>query len=108
MRATLHNRDFVLIVFMILIMVFGFFTTNSAFAVNGNQTYTITVKAGDTLWAIASKEVGEDIDIRSAIFTIKAINHLTDNEVLVPGTVLKIPVFTKNTPSKGPAYVAQN
>ena len=108
MRSTLHNRDFILIVFMIFIMVYGFFTTNSAFAANGHQTYTITVKAGDTLWAIASKEVGEDIDIRSAIFTIKSINHLTDNEVLVPGTVLKIPVFTKNIPSKGPAYVAQN
>ncbi len=108
MRATVHNRDFILIVFMVLIMVFGFFTTNSAFAVNANQTYTVTVKAGDTLWAIAAKEVGEDIDIRSVIFTIKSINHLSDNEVLVPGTVLKIPVFSKDTSAKGPAYVAQN
>lgn len=108
MKAALHNRDFVLIISMCLIMVFGFFSTNPAFAVNANQTHTVTVKTGDTLWAIASKEVGEDTDIRSAIFAIKSLNHLTDNDVLTAGTVLKIPALSKGTPSLSPEYVAQN
>ena len=108
MKAALHNRDFVLIISMCLIMVFGFFSTNPAFAVNANQTHTVTVKTGDTLWAIASKVVGEDTDIRSAIFAIKSLNHLTDNDVLTPGTVLKIPALSKGTPSLSPEYVAQN
>ena len=55
MKAALHNRDFVLIISMCLIMVFGFFSTNPAFAVNANHTHTFTVNTGDTLWAIASK-----------------------------------------------------
>ena len=108
MKAALHNRDFVLIISMCLIMVFGFFSTNPAFAVNANQTHTVTVKTGDTLWAIASKEVGEDTDIRSAIFAIKSLNHLADNDVLTPVTVLKIPALSKGTPSLSPEYVAQN
>ena len=81
MKAALHNRDFVLIISMCLIMVFGFFSTIPAFAVNANQTHTVTVKTGDTLWAIASKEVGEDTDIRSAILGIKVgqYNEKQDN-----------------------------
>lgn len=108
MKAVVYNRDLLLIISMCLVMIFGFFVTNPDLATTTNQTYTVTVKTGDTLWTIASKAVGDDMDIRSAIFAIKSANHLTDNEVLMPGTVLKIPVFTKGTPSMSPEYVAQN
>jgi LysM repeat protein len=54
-------------------------------------TYTtITVKSGDSLWAIAAGRVGSDGDVQSMVDEIVAVNHL-DGAALNPGQRLRIP-----------------
>jgi LysM repeat protein len=54
-------------------------------------TYTtVTVKSGDSLWAIAAGRVGSDGDVQSMVDEIVAVNHL-DGASLNPGQRLRIP-----------------
>jgi LysM repeat protein len=54
-------------------------------------TYTtVTVKSGDSLWAIASKRTAADGDVQAMVDTIVAVNHL-DGAALNPGQQLQIP-----------------
>ncbi|HEX9062729.1 MAG TPA: LysM peptidoglycan-binding domain-containing protein [Clostridia bacterium] len=50
---------------------------------------TVTVKPGDTLWAIAGK-TGVSGDIRETIFKIKELNGLHNSEIYA-GTELIVP-----------------
>lgn len=52
----------------------------------GNGTKEYTVKAGDSLWAIADKELGDG----SRYNEIKTMNGLKDNTIH-KGQVLKLP-----------------
>lgn len=47
------------------------------------------VRAGDTLWSIASEE-NIKMDIRDYIYEIKQLNDLIDNTIY-PGMTLKLP-----------------
>lgn len=51
---------------------------------------TVTVKPGDTLWAIAGK-TGITGDIRETIYKIKEMNGLNNSEIYA-GTELIVPV----------------
>ena len=54
-------------------------------------TYTtVTVKSGDSLWAIASKRTATDGDVQAMVDEIVAVNHL-DGAALNPGQHLRIP-----------------
>ncbi len=54
-------------------------------------TYTtVTVKSGDSLWAIASKRTATDGDVQATVDTIVAVNHLS-GAALNPGQHLQIP-----------------
>ena len=49
---------------------------------------TVTVRAGDTLWALASR-VAPDRDPRAEVADLRRINHLTDPTV-TPGQTLRV------------------
>ena len=55
------------------------------------HTQTITVKSGDTMWAIANRWSDDREDVRQVIHRICKANNLKSNHVY-PGQVLKIPV----------------
>ena len=63
----------------------------------GSRAYT--VKAGDSLWAIAQREFGNG----SRYPEIMALNHLTEKSVIVPGQVLYLPAEgAEETPTPTP------
>jgi LysM repeat protein len=49
---------------------------------------TVTVRAGDTLWALASR-VAPDRDPRAEVADLRRLNHLTDSAV-TPGQSLRV------------------
>jgi LysM repeat protein len=51
---------------------------------------TVTVKSGDSLWAIASAKTAENGDVQAMVDEIVAVNHL-DGASLNPGQRLRIP-----------------
>jgi hypothetical protein len=64
-----------------------------AFAIgggNGPATQRITVRPGETLWAIADR-VAPNADPRSTIARLESMNHLTSSTVPA-GSVLLVPV----------------
>ena len=56
----------------------------------GPATQRITVRPGETLWAIAGR-VAPDADPRSTIARLESMNHLTSSSVPA-GSVLLVPV----------------
>ena len=64
-----------------------------AFALGGDDkpaTQRITVRPGETLWAIADR-VAPDTDPRATIAKLESMNHLTSSSVPA-GSVLLVPV----------------
>jgi hypothetical protein len=57
---------------------------------DGATTQRITVRPGETLWAIAGR-VAPDADPRSTIARLESLNHLTSSTVPA-GSVLLLPV----------------
>lgn len=56
-----------------------------------DEAKAVTVKPGDTLWAIAAQHGDPRDDIRKVIFEIKRLNGL-DSSAVSPGQVLRVPV----------------
>jgi nucleoid-associated protein YgaU len=52
-------------------------------------THSVTVRSGDTLWAIATR-VAPDRDPRAEVAALERRNHLSSVD-LVPGQVLRVP-----------------
>ncbi|WP_169307952.1 LysM peptidoglycan-binding domain-containing protein [Kyrpidia tusciae] len=52
---------------------------------------SITVQEGDTLWNIASRYAGPDVDRREWIYQLRQMNHLSGESVLYPGMILHLP-----------------
>ena len=52
----------------------------------------MTVCKGDTVWTIADRFNGENVDIRYVIYTLKEINGL-DNGEIHPGEEIYVPVY---------------
>lgn len=51
----------------------------------------VRVEAHQTLWDIAAMHVNDDTDIRSYIYAIKQLNHISDAGQLQTGQILKLP-----------------
>ena len=49
------------------------------------------VSSGDTLWGIATRHFGDDIDPRRAVYDLRAANGLALDAVLQPGDRLVLP-----------------
>lgn len=52
------------------------------------ETVMYEVQKGDTLWTIADKFVGDDVDIRKVVYTIEQDNKIEG--VLMPGQKIMI------------------
>ena len=94
----LHNINIGLCC-LILMMLFGNFVhTELTTGINGlispqpEQIIAYKIGAGDTLWAIAGRAVNPGEDVREKIISIRRLNGLTPNQVLLPGQVVQIPV----------------
>ena len=57
---------------------------------NGIDSVTVTVDSGDTLWAVCSRYLPENTDIRDFIEKVKYINKLKSSNLSI-GTELVIP-----------------
>jgi LysM repeat protein len=63
------------------------FSTSST---NKTSYSKITVCSGDTLWTIASENIGSGGDIREFVYNIRKVNNL-DSAIITPGQELLIP-----------------
>ncbi len=77
-------------VLLISIFVFASMATLKAYSKDIPQFDYINVKAGDTLWSIASYYAGSK-EIREVIFEISEANHISDASIY-PGDIIKIPL----------------
>lgn len=60
------------------------------YAASPTQSSSVTVRAGDSLWAIASTYTRDGGNVQETIDRIVATNHLS-NATIVPGERLQIP-----------------
>ncbi len=56
------------------------------------EVHKVTVCKGDTVWTIADRFNGENVDIRYVIYTLEEINGL-DNGEIHPGEEIYVPVY---------------
>jgi LysM repeat protein len=95
MRGTSRPKRFTL---MPLIAIGGLSLVVTLPALSATQlhaakpvTYkTVTVRSGDSLWALASARTAADGDVQAAVDQIVAVNHLS-GAPLQPGQHLRIP-----------------
>lgn len=82
-----------LAVFLLLVFIAAWAGARAAHAGDDPVVYSgtaYTVQAGDDLWTIAAREYGGALDLREAVFTIRAANGLATS-VLQPGQRLVLP-----------------
>lgn len=60
------------------------------------QYVTINVHAGDTVWDIASAANDGKSDVRSIVYDIVKVNHLSGNDDIYPGQALQVPVNSES------------
>ena len=80
-------------VFLLLIFIAVWAGVRVAHAGEDGAIYTgqhYTVQQGDDLWTIAADEYGTGIDLRRAVYSIKAANRL-EGSSLQPGQSLTLP-----------------
>lgn len=87
-------------------MVIGYQQTTPA--MESQSVQEVTVKSGDTLWDIASRSTGSNMDVREVVHTVKEINNISDSGTLTPGTKIKVPVYKTDSPTRAMDYKAQN
>lgn len=82
-------KSFLLGVFAAVLMygIFSMLTPKPVY-----QNVVVTVKAGDTIWGIASKYATDDEDTREVVYRIKETNHLNNSYMINLGDKLVIPV----------------
>jgi len=83
--------------FVALSIVFLVVISNTILGMDNASSMTeekymeISVKAGDTLWAIAGKYMPDSKDIRRSVYTLCETNGISADE-LMAGQVLLVPV----------------
>lgn len=85
------------VVFLFLIFVAVWAGVRVAHAGTDASLYTghhYVVRSGDTLWGIAVREYGADVNLRRALFEIRQVNGL-DESPLQPGRELTLPSFAE-------------
>lgn len=93
---------------MCFAMFIGYQQTTSNVTVNNQHIKEVTVQAGDTLWDIAARTSHTNMDVREMVYAVKELNNISDSGSLVPGSKIKVPVHTNDSPVRAMDYVAQN
>jgi nucleoid-associated protein YgaU len=70
-------------------LLVGWAAASAPAPAKASHVTSVTVRAGDTLWAIATR-VAPDRDPRAEVDALRRANHL-DGVDLVPGQVLRVP-----------------
>ena len=78
-----------------LIVAVPTLSSTRLYAATPQRYSTVVVKAGDTLWSIASRHSG-DGDIQETIDAITSVNHL-NGATLQPGERLRIPASSTSS-----------
>lgn len=99
LRALLR---FVLFLFLVFLAVWAGVRVAQAAAGSGaHEPETHVVKAGETLWDIASRHYGNDVDPRRGVFTMRRANALSARDVLQPGDLLVLPSIEERVDQSG-------
>ena len=88
------------------VMVIGYQQTTPA--MESHNVQEVTVRAGDTLWDIASRTTGSNMDVREVVHTVKELNNISSSGTLTPGTKIEVPVYKTDSPTRAMDYMAQN
>jgi len=90
-----NRKKFIRMVTLLVgsIVVIFFYFSNVSFSKGEIKTKTLYISSGDTLWSIAEHEQEsnpyyQEKDIRSIIYEIKKLNHLSNNSNLTVGQKL--------------------
>lgn len=102
------KRDFLIVFSMFLTLTVGYFMNTPSIELDTHNVRTVTVKAGDTVWGIASQYANDHIDIREMVHTVSTLNKLDETASLEPGRTLKIPTVKTQNDKVFSEYVAQN
>ncbi|MGM0601679.1 MAG: cell division suppressor protein YneA [Bacillota bacterium] len=91
-----NKKIFVKLVFVFITIVILSVLLTAAFSLitsgdNKTEYNHYVVKKGDSLWSIAVKHYGNEVDLRKMVYTIKKINNL-DNPIISPGEKIIIPI----------------
>ena len=103
-----RNKIFVGCLALLLVMVVGYQQTTPNVNAQTQHVKEVTVQAGDTLWDIAARTSHSNMDVREMVYAVKELNQISDSGSLVPGTKIKVPVHTNDSPVRAMDYVAQN
>ncbi len=88
------TRAIGLLLLLSLILSAGLAVTKQMSAFYSVQETTVTVKAGDTLWAIADEYMGEyPGTIRSYIAELCRLNGIENASLIEAGTEIAIPIY---------------
>ncbi len=88
-----NKRRFTLLVVISIFLLYAGVFTSKAYGYKELEYKTITVKKGDTLWAIAGRNHSGG-DIRKYIYDIQKANNMTTSEIF-HGDKLILPVSRK-------------
>lgn len=102
------KRDFLIVFSMFLTLTIGYFVNTPTIELDTHNVRTVTVKAGDTVWGIATKHSNSNIDVREMVHAVKALNQLDETANLEPGSTIKIPTIKTPNHKISVDYLAQN
>lgn len=78
----------IMVIVILVLLIFYLFNTLSMeddFELSG-ETYV--VQSGDTLYGIADKQIGSNVDIREYIYELKKVNDI--DSMVYPGQKIKL------------------
>lgn len=102
------KRDFLIVFSMFLTLTVSYFMNTPSIELDMQNVRTVTVKAGDTVWDIASRHTNNHIDIREMVHAVSTLNKLDETANLEPGSTLKIPTIKTQDAKNSSEYLAQN
>lgn len=102
------KRDFLIVFSMFLTLTMGYFINTPTIELDTQNVRTVTVKAGDTVWGIATEHSNSNIDVREMVHAVKSLNKLDERANLEPGSKIKVPTIKTPNHKLPVDYLAQN
>ena len=81
-------------VFTIVFASYSIATVTSADASAANTYQQVTITDNGSLWEVAESHCQSNMDIRDYIDDICDINDITSNDILQPGQVIFVPIYS--------------